>query len=128
LPGCKSAAKPLQSGVANQLFSIELTDSFLQRLDPSRLSWRMRSAFCLRRSAGGAARHGDSQSAGFPRLGWRHLDLPPQSAEALAQLVRLPLGAADALLELLHGDYLILYTLTEPTVYLLSVRHHRQLM
>jgi hypothetical protein len=27
----------------------------------------------------------------------------------------------------LHGDYLILYTLTGSTAYLLSIRHHRQL-
>jgi hypothetical protein len=53
--------------------------------------------------------------------------LPPQSAEALAQLARLPPGATDALQEYLHGDYLILYTLAESTVYLLSIRHHRQL-
>jgi plasmid stabilization system protein ParE len=63
----------------------------------------------------------------FPRIGRRYLDHPPQSAEALAQLRVLPSGAADALREYLHGDYLILYTLTGSTVYLLSIRHHRQL-
>ena len=63
----------------------------------------------------------------FPRIGRRCLDHPPQSAEALAQLRALPPGAADALREYLHGDYLILYTLTGSTVYLLSIRHHRQL-
>lgn len=40
-------------------------------------------------------------------------------------LAQLPLGAAEALRVYLHGDYLILYTAT--TVYLLSIRHHRQL-
>jgi ParE toxin of type II toxin-antitoxin system, parDE len=55
------------------------------------------------------------------------LDKPPQSAEALAQLAALPPGAPDALREYLHGDYLILYTLTGSTAYLLSIRHHRQL-
>jgi plasmid stabilization system protein ParE len=49
----------------------------------------------------------------FPRIGRRYLDNPPQSAEALAQL--------------LHGDYLMLYTQTGSTVYLLSIRHHHQL-
>ena len=63
----------------------------------------------------------------FPRIGRRYLDNPPQSAEALAQLRALPPGAADALREYLHGDYLMLYTLTDSTVYLLSIRHHRQL-
>ena len=63
----------------------------------------------------------------FPRIGRRYLDQPPQSAEAMTQLAVLPPGAADALREYLHGDYLILYTLTGSTVYLLSIRHHRQL-
>lgn len=63
----------------------------------------------------------------FPRIGRRYLDHPPQSAEALAQLRALPPGAADALREYLHGDYLMLYTRTDATVYLLSIRHHRQL-
>ena len=63
----------------------------------------------------------------FPRIGRRYLDQPPQSAEAMTQLAALPPGAADALREYLHGDYLILYTLSGSTVYLLSIRHHRQL-
>ena len=63
----------------------------------------------------------------FPRIGRRYLDQPPQSAEAMAQLAALPPGAAHSLREYLHGDYLILYTLTGSTVYLLSIRHHREL-
>ncbi len=63
----------------------------------------------------------------FPRIGRRYLDQPPQSAEAMTQLAALPRGAADALREYLHGDYLILHTLTGGAVYLLSIRHHRQL-
>ena len=63
----------------------------------------------------------------FPRVGRRYLDQPPQSVEAMTQLAALPPGAADALREYLHGDYLILYTLTGSTVHLLSIRHHRQL-
>jgi plasmid stabilization system protein ParE len=63
----------------------------------------------------------------FPRMGRRYLDKPPHSAEAMAQLAALPPGAADALRVVLHGDYLILYTLTGSTVHLLSIRHHRQL-
>ncbi len=45
----------------------------------------------------------------------------------MTQLAALPPGAADALREYLHGDYLILYTLVGSTVYLLSIRHHSQL-
>lgn len=63
----------------------------------------------------------------FPRMGHRYLDQPPQSAEAIALLAALPPGAADALREVLHGDDLILYTLSGSTVHLLSIRHHRQL-
>ena len=65
----------------------------------------------------------------FPRMGRRYLDQPPQSAEALVQLASLPTGAADALREYLHGDYLILYTVpqSEAVAYLLSIRHHKQL-
>lgn len=67
--------------------------------------------------------------ARFPRIGRRYLDRPPQSAEALAQLSALNPGAAVALREYLHGDYLLLYTLDAERrcVYLLSIRHHRQL-
>jgi hypothetical protein len=69
----------------------------------------------------------------FPRIGRRYLANPPQSAEALAQLACLPVGAPDALREYLHGDDLLLYTVVDAkpasraTVYLLSIRHHRQL-
>lgn len=65
----------------------------------------------------------------FPRIGRPYLDTPPQSAEALAQLAALPAGAPDALRIYLHGDYVMLYTVVEAsaTVYLLSIRHHRQL-
>jgi hypothetical protein len=54
---------------------------------------------------------------------------PPQSAEALTLLASLPAGAANALREYLHGDYLMLYNVIDATatVYLLSIRHHRQL-
>jgi len=65
----------------------------------------------------------------FPRIGRHYVDHVPRSAEALAQLAALPAGAANALREYLHGDYLILYADGEAntTIYLLSIRHHRQL-
>jgi plasmid stabilization system protein ParE len=65
--------------------------------------------------------------ARFPRMGKRYLDQPPQSVEALDQLAQLPAGAADALRIYLHGDYVLLYTVTDTVVYLLSIRQHRQL-
>lgn len=65
----------------------------------------------------------------FPRIGRPYLDTPPQSAEALAQLAALRAGASDALCIYLHGDYSMLYAAVEAsaTVYLLSIRHRRQL-
>ncbi|MCW0400882.1 hypothetical protein NB688_003346 [Xanthomonas sacchari] len=65
----------------------------------------------------------------FPHIGRPYLDTPPQSAEALAQLAAMPTGVPDALRIYLHGDYVMLYTVAEAstTVYLLSIRHHRQL-
>jgi len=116
--------------VADALYRVELTASFLERLDAI-------ETFLLEVNAGFAF---DALLAGlratvipnlrrFPRIGRRYLANPPQSAEALAQLAALPTGAPDALREYLHGDYLMLYTVTEAdaTVYLLSIRHHRQL-
>ena len=107
---------------------VELTASFIERLESIEAFLTDAGApqtydnllDCLRRTVIPNLRR-------FPRIGRRYLDSPPQSAEALAQLRALPPGAADALREYLHGDYLILYTLPGSTVYLLSIRHHRQL-
>ncbi|OYW37945.1 MAG: plasmid stabilization protein [Hydrogenophilales bacterium 12-61-10] len=116
--------------MAEQLYRVELTASFMERLDAV-------EAFLLQADAGLAF---DTLLAElrasvipnlsrYPRIGRCYLDRPPQSAEALAQLAALPTGAALALREYLHGDYLMLYTVSEAeaTVYLLSIRHHREL-
>jgi len=116
--------------VADPLYRVELTASFLERLDAI-------EAFLVETDAGFAF---DDLLAEirttvvpnlrrFPRMGRRYLANPPQSAEALAQLAALPAGAPDALREYLHGDYLLLYAAmdAEKSVYLLSIRHHRQL-
>ena len=120
--------------MADQLYRVELTASFLERLDAI-------EAFLVQADAGFAF---DDLLAEiretvipnlrrFPRIGRRYLANPPQSAEALAQLAALPVGAPDALREYLHGDYLLLYSVVDAssqadaTVYLLSIRHHRQL-
>lgn len=120
--------------MADQLYRVELTASFLARLDAI-------EAFLVEAEAGFAF---DDLLADiratvipnlrrFPRIGRRYLANPPQSTEALAALAALPAGAPDALREYLHGDYLLLYSVvdapeqTQATVYLLSIRHHRQL-
>ena len=116
--------------MADKLYRVELTASFLERLDAT-------LAFLVEADVGFAF---DTLLAElraavipnlrrFPRIGRRYLANPPQSAEALAQLAALPSGAANALREYLHGDYLMLYAAmeAETTVVLLSMRHHRQL-
>lgn len=116
--------------MAERPAGVELTASFLECLDAI-------EAFRLEADAGHAfdALLDELRASvipnlsRFPRIGRRYLDNPPQSAEALAQLAALPAGAAQALREYLHGDYLMLYVASEPDakVYLLSIRHHRQL-
>jgi len=65
----------------------------------------------------------------FPHMGRRYLDHPPLSAEAIARLRQLPTGAGDNLRVLVSHDHLILYSADDQdgAVYLLSIRHHRQL-
>jgi plasmid stabilization system protein ParE len=116
--------------VAEPLYRVELTASFLECLDAI-------EGFLLEADAGFAfdALLAELRAtvfpnlSRFPRIGRHYLDNPPQSAEALAQLAALPAGAAQALRAYLHGDYLMLYTASETSamVYLLSIRHHRQL-
>ncbi len=116
--------------MAEDLYRVELTASFLERLDAI-------EAFLTEADAGFAFNDLLAELratvfpnlARFPRIGRRYLDNPPQSAEALAQLAALPASAASALREYPHGDYLMLYTAMDAnaTVYLLSIRHHRQL-
>ena len=120
--------------MADTLHRVELTSSFLERLDTI-------EAFLLEADAGFAF---DALLAAlratvfpnlqrFPRMGRRYLANPPQSAEALAQLAALPAGVPDGLREYLHGDYLVLYCVVDASaqdqakVHLLSIWHHRQL-
>ena len=116
--------------MAEQLYRVELTASFLERLD---------SIEVFLTEADAASAFDDLLAelratvipnlARFPRIGRRYLENPPHSVEALTQLGALPADAADSLREYLHGDYLLLYVPMEPdkAVYLLSIRHHRQL-
>ena len=116
--------------MADRLYRVELTASFLERLEAIEVFlveadaglafdallavWRTSVIPYLRR---------------FPGIGRRYLASPPQSAEALAQLAALPAGAPDTLREYLHGEYLMLYAAMEAdaTAYLLSIRYHRQI-
>ena len=116
--------------MAEPAYRVELTASFLERLESIEAFLREADALqaydallaALRDTVIPNLRH-------FPRMGRRYLDQPPQSAEAIAQLGLLPAGAADGLRVLGSGDYLILYAEEKKsaTVYLLSIRHHRQL-
>jgi hypothetical protein len=103
--------------VADPLYRVELTASFLERLDAI-------EAFLVEADAGFAFDDLLAELRAtvipnlrrFPRIGRRYLANPPQSAEALAQLAALPAGAPDALREYLHGDYLMLYAVLVPLV------------
>jgi plasmid stabilization system protein ParE len=114
--------------VAEPRIQVELAASFIERLES--IETFLAEADALQdydKLLDGLRRTVIPNLRRFPRIGRRYLDKPPQSAEAMTQLAALPPGAADALREYLHGDYLILYTLVGSTVYLLSIRHHRQL-
>jgi plasmid stabilization system protein ParE len=114
--------------VAEPRVHVELTASFIERLESIEAFLAEADAFqAYDKLLDGLRRTVIPNLRRFPRIGPRYLDKPPQSAEAMAQLAALPPGAADALREYLHGDYLLLYALTGSTVYLLSIRHHRQL-
>lgn len=116
--------------MAEDVYRVELTKSFLERLDSiEAFLTEADAAFAFDDLLAELRATVIPNLARFPRIGRRYLDNPPQSAEALAQLTTLPPGAAGALREYLHGDYLMLYAAmdAEATVYLLSVRHHRQL-
>lgn len=116
--------------MAEDAYRVELTASFLERLDgiEAFLS-EANAAFAFDDLLVELRSTVIPNLARFPRIGRRYLDNPPQSAEALAQLATLPEGSANVLREYLHRDYLMLYAAVEvnATVYLLSIRHHRQL-
>jgi plasmid stabilization system protein ParE len=112
------------------LYRVELTASFLGRLSSiEAFLVEADAAFAFDDLLAELRATVFPNLARFPRIGRRYLDNLPQSAEALAQLEALPAGAANSLREYLHGDYLMLYAAMDAraTVYLLSIRHHRQL-
>ena len=116
--------------MSDQLYQVELTASFLERLNSIEAFLSEANAeFAFDELVANIRATVITNLRRFPRMGRPYLANPPQSAEALAQLASLPAGAANALREYLHGDYLMLYTVVDAntTVYLLSIRHHRQL-
>ena len=116
--------------MAEDDYRVELTATFLERLDTiEAFLTEAGAAFAFDDLLAGLRATVIPNLARFPRIGQRYLDNPPQSAEALSQLAMLPTGAASTLREYLHADYLVLYAAMDAnaTVYLLSIRHHRQL-
>ena len=112
------------------LFRVELTESFSNRLSAIETFLTEADAMpAFDKLLAGLRTKVVPNLRRFPMMGRRYLDQPPQSAEALVQLVALPVGAANMLREYLHGDYLVLYTVLQDqsVAYLLSIRHHRQL-
>ena len=65
----------------------------------------------------------------FPGMGVDFLAKAPQSTEGLMRLeiLKQRLGRNISLREYISGDYLVLYALRGTYLYLLSIRHHRQL-
>ncbi|MCO8249041.1 type II toxin-antitoxin system RelE/ParE family toxin [Comamonas thiooxydans] len=110
------------------LYRVAVTDNFLVQLDAT-------ETFLAETVAGVAddnllaslRRAVVPNLARFPLMGRRYLDQPPQSVEGLERLSKLPAGAADSLRVYLHDDYLMLYSVINEVVYLLSIRHHRQM-
>lgn len=114
--------------MAERLHRVELTDSFIARLESIELFLTEANApFAYDNLLAGLRKTVVPNLARFPLIGRRYVEQPPQSAEALEQLAKLPAGALDRLRIYLHGDYLMLYAVFEEVVYLLSIRHHRQL-
>jgi plasmid stabilization system protein ParE len=120
----------VRQSVADPAYRVELTASFLERLESIEAFLAEADAPQAYDALLAALRNTVIPNLRrFPRMGRRYLDQPPQSAEAIAQIAQLPAGAADRLRVLGSGDYLILYAEESKgsTVYLLSIRHHRQL-
>ena len=68
----------------------------------------------------------------FPNMGRQFLELPALSVEAMSWVEKLRtqldgLGRSSDIREYVLSHYLVLYAFIETTVYLLSIRHHRQL-
>ena len=84
--------------MAEQLYHIELTASFLERLASIEMFLEEAdAAFAYDDLLAGLRSTVIPNLARFALIGKRYLEQPPQSAEALVQLERLPAGAANGL-------------------------------
>ena len=65
----------------------------------------------------------------FPQMGRNFLQQPVRSLAAKAKLrkLKIAMGKDTQIREYIADDYLILYAIRESAIYLLSIRHHRQL-
>ena len=65
----------------------------------------------------------------FPDIGADFLARRPQSAQAMARIdhLRRRLGPSTTLREYIASDYLVLYAARAAHVWLLAIRHHKQL-
>lgn len=81
--------------MAEDLYRVEVTASFLERLDAiEAFLTEVDAAFAFDDLLAELRATVIPNLARFPRIGRRYLANPPQSAEALAQLALLPAGAA----------------------------------
>jgi len=115
--------------VAYKACKVELTRSFLEKLDAiEEFLTEVDAHFAYDDLLAELRETIIPNLSRFPEIGRKYLEHPPQSIEALNQLARLPAGSAGLLREYLSGDYLLLYTYAaeSASVWLLSIRHHRQ--
>lgn len=65
----------------------------------------------------------------FPLIGRPFLNQQPQSVESLTSLAAIPTTNLKTLREYIHKNYIVLYSVDEQSsmVYLLTIRHHREL-
>lgn len=108
--------------MAERLRRVELTDSFLARLESIKaFLTEADAAFAYDDLLAGLRATVVPSLARFPLMGRRYLDQPPQSVEALQQLAQLPPGAqrynVRRCRHFLHSEYRI------STIYSLLCRY-----
>lgn len=65
----------------------------------------------------------------FPEIGAEFLGRAPLSAEGRALFAKVVslLGPDASLRQLVRGDYIVLYVVRKDAIYLVAIRHHREL-
>ncbi len=116
--------------MAEDLYRVELTASFVARLDAiEAFLTKADAAFGFDELLAELRATVIPNIARFPLIGRRYLDAPPQSAEGLCLLATLPTTVLGRLVEYPHDDYQVLYLYVHSlkTVQLLSVRHRGEI-